>query len=174
MFRLFFPLLAIATIAACSRDTWSDVNVEKGVPEEFHKALQEPDRVTFYTVMNPLDSPDAREQIERMPKLHYMGILGSQELTREEGRELIDTFIQAVKKGTTEAAASCFNPHHVIRVEGAGKTVDIIVCFECQNFEVTPGGKLNAVVFNDFRPMYDAWMAVVAKYGLKDLSKRLR
>lgn len=38
--------------------------------------------------------------------------------------------------------AFCFNPRHGIRAVLDGKTVDLMICFECRHFEVYENGKL--------------------------------
>jgi hypothetical protein len=34
----------------------------------------------------------------------------------------------------------CFNPRHVLRVKKDGNTVDIVICFECHNYEAHRNG----------------------------------
>jgi hypothetical protein len=31
------------------------------------------------------------------------------------------------------AAAKCFEPRHMIRVERKGETIDVLICFDCSN-----------------------------------------
>ena len=72
-------------------------------------------------------------------------VLGKIEIDDPHKRKAI---VNAVQVGIRDAryVASCFWPHHAIRVEKDGQTVDYIICFYCSNFRkyssgtVTDGG----------------------------------
>jgi hypothetical protein len=38
-------------------------------------------------------------------------------------------------------AAGCFNPRHGLRLKGGGKSVDLVICFECLQVEVFVNGE---------------------------------
>ena len=50
----------------------------------------------------------------------------------------------AVKDGIRNAPKTpkgCFMPRHVVRVAKGGKTVDLVICFQCDNYRVYRVGR---------------------------------
>src|SRR5262249_56401493 len=62
---------------------------------------------------------------------HGWKVLGS---TTVKDAETVKKLAAAFKKGVEEnngIVAACFNPRHGIRLTHDGKTVDLVICFEC-------------------------------------------
>lgn len=56
----------------------------------------------------------------------------------------------------------CFNPRHGIRAQSGGRTVDLLICFECLKFEVYADGKLQSRTQLSNRapqPLFDSALA---------------
>lgn len=52
--------------------------------------------------------------------------------------------VTAVQKGIADSdgsVARCFNPRHGIRVQTSERTVDLLICFECQQVQVFEPGR---------------------------------
>ena len=62
-------------------------------------------------------------------------VLGKVEITDADLRGAI---VSALKQGakTRHPMAACYKPRHVIRAEKGGRTVDVVICFECGNYRV--------------------------------------
>ena len=70
---------------------------------------------------------------------HGFKVLGSTKLSAELGKEIRTAFYSnAAKQGMR---ALCFWPHHGIRAQHEGKTVDILICFKCGHIYSYYGGK---------------------------------
>jgi hypothetical protein len=66
---------------------------------------------------------------------HGWKILGKTTIKEAATRKaLADAFKKGVAENKGEVAA-CFNPRHGIRVKHDGKTVDLVICFQCYSFQ---------------------------------------
>jgi hypothetical protein len=159
--------------------------LDKAVPAAMQDILDSPDKVTLYTVATKFDvhgeSALTHEAYDGLQVLAEKGgeskaagearILGHAELEHSEGAELIDSFRTAVKSGKA-GGVKCFMPHHAIRVEKDGRTLDILICFKCHNYMVLPDGGYNNVHMSAETGMEDTWRAIVRKHGLRDVSDK--
>jgi hypothetical protein len=101
--------------------------------------LDRPDQLEFLT-LDPSHEPPAYDS-NNPERLHGYLILGSA-VIRDAAlqKELVDSVKDAVK-GNTGIAAACFNPRHAIRATRGGKSVDMLICFQCLQMEVYQGAK---------------------------------
>ena len=58
--------------------------------------------------------------------------------------------------------AGCFNPRHGIRATAGGKTVELVICYECLSMKVYVDGKAKRAVLTTSSP------AIVFNQALKD------
>jgi hypothetical protein len=88
---------------------------------------------------------------------HGWKVLGKTAVKEADVRKKL---ITALEKGAAESDGSrpdCFNPRHGIRVSRGGKTMDLVICFECQQVEVYAGderGK-NFLISKSPRPVFN-------------------
>lgn len=149
--------------------------VDLALPPGLRSTVEQPGKVTLYTICHPLidtlgDSELNADEAELLPAFDdEYKVLGSVNVSAEEGQALIDSFKTAVSQGQ-ENGVMCFIPHHAIRVESAGRIVDILVCFKCYNYKVNPGGGYNNVVMSNRTGMEVLWRSLVAKYRLRDIT----
>jgi hypothetical protein len=70
------------------------------------------------------DRPNAKDHF------HGWYVLGKTIVKKAETRKQI---LDALEKGISDRgrAAKCFEPRHGIRATSSGKTVDLVICFEC-------------------------------------------
>jgi hypothetical protein len=67
-------------------------------------------------------------------KFHDYIILGKTSVSKREDRDrLLAALYGAIGNGEMEA---CYNPRHAIHAELGGKSVDLVICFECLQIEV--------------------------------------
>jgi hypothetical protein len=75
--------------------------------------------------------------------LHQHQILGKVEVTDpERRREVVRAVRGDIRAGFTVTQAKCFNPRHVLRVVKGGRKIDVVICFECNNYELYDGEQL--------------------------------
>jgi hypothetical protein len=66
--------------------------------------------------------------------VHRYAVLGRAAVADAAMRDhLLDALNQSVKEGSTPN--QCFNPRHAIHASVDGKEIDILICFECKQYE---------------------------------------
>lgn len=153
--RQFAVILAITFTLGCSRSPLADVNA--------------PSRMTLYSI-------DGRDESKRLQGLSVKPIedfygypvLGKVEIQDADIRmKLVD----ALKDGYArrpEVPPACFWPRHGVRIVEAGRTVDFVICFECNRLarrsDNLPGGLINSDVQPIFdKPLTDAGIPIAPK-----------
>lgn len=84
-------------------------------------------------------------------------VLGKTSVKDEERKRLTAALRLSVEDNFGIAAA-CFIPRHGIRLKGDGKTVDLVICFECLSAQVFVDGKRGKgfLTTNEPRAAFDA------------------
>jgi hypothetical protein len=77
-------------------------------------------------------SPDQ----EKAEKLHGYRLLGKTEITDGTVRRKVVTAVKEAIKNAPPNPAKCFDPRHVLRITKAGKTIDLVICFACKQYEI--------------------------------------
>ena len=73
-------------------------------------------------------------ELKTKPTFHGYLILGQAQVRSAETRtNLLDALYKVMGKGDPYA---CFNPRHGIRAVRNKKTVDLVICFECQQIDI--------------------------------------
>jgi hypothetical protein len=124
---LLAPLLTGASVRAEEK--------ENKIPDELRAILEKAEQFELLSL-----SPDRPQE---QPKVAFHGwkVLGKTTVKDAETRRKLVT---AFKKGVAEnngIVAACFNPRHGIRVTADGKTVDFVICFECDQVQAFVGDK---------------------------------
>ena len=80
------------------------------------------------------------ERLAEKPKdaFHGWRVLGSTAIKGEDKATALTALRSAIAANEGMVAA-CFNPRHGIRATQGGKTVDLVICFECMQIEVFIG-----------------------------------
>ena len=114
-------LLLLTAISACSGESEKS-QPEKAVAIKAVAILDEAERIDLYS-LEPVP--------EKKPEntLRGWGILGKVRLDDVKARNQVLTALKEnVGRGT---GAACFWPRHALRASLQGKTVDVLICFEC-------------------------------------------
>jgi hypothetical protein len=68
--------------------------------------------------------------------------------------ELLNALYEGI--GEAEHASMCFSPRHAIRAVSKGKTVELVICFECSNFSgSTPNGLISGAIASSPREVFN-------------------
>ena len=102
------------------------VQIERSFPPAAHKALEFAPELTLFS----LNLRDSRSGA----RFHGCKILGKTTLRGEEKTRLLAHFYDAIATNNSFGTA-CFTPHHGIRVQHEGKTVDFLICFGCSQMK---------------------------------------
>jgi len=68
--------------------------------------------------------------------------------------KITDIVNRGIRRGDTQA--KCFNPRHGIHAVRAGKTVDLVICYECSAVEVGENGVWSTMTTADVQSDLDA------------------
>jgi len=121
---LLFGLLASTSHAAPSR-----------IPSDIREILENADNFELLSI-----DPDIRGST-RNNLFHKWNVLGRIMVRDRSARiKLVTAFRRGVEENPGYAAA-CFNPRHGIRASYAGKSVDLVICFECAQVEAYSDGR---------------------------------
>lgn len=95
--------------------------------------------------------PDAREILENADRFELLGEIDKDESSEADNRSLVPNRLVAISSekdklvvleafysdaAREDSPAVCYEPHHAIRAEFEGKTVEIEICFSCSRFVV--------------------------------------
>ena len=83
--------------------------------------------------------PEGTKLLHGWPILKTCSIQDS--ATRKKLFTALDEGIAELGTVSGEMQIDCFNPRHAIRVETNAITVDYMICFQCQNYDIWEGDK---------------------------------
>jgi hypothetical protein len=123
---------------------------DKKLPDQAKAVLDNPSLVTLYS-LEPLEKPGKDNAFQGWK------VLGKTTVKEVEARKKL---LSALEKSIAEpgrGGAKCFDPRHAIRATQEGKTVDLVICFECGWVYVYVDGKDVAHVEMDTvaQPLFD-------------------
>jgi hypothetical protein len=100
---------------------------------------------------------DKIDDVPEKDRFHGYRVLGRTTLKDAEQRKAV---LGALDKGIKDSdgqVARCFNPRHGIRASADGKTVDVVICFECLSMQAYLDGKRNggALTTRGPQPVFD-------------------
>lgn len=97
----------------------------------------DPDQLVVYSLDGPAHFKSEGELTPEQAKgevLHGYPVLGKVDVADPaRRREVVAAVAAAVRGAGTQA--KCFNPRHAVRTVAAGVTVDVVICFECGNYQ---------------------------------------
>lgn len=107
--------------------------VPNKIPDVARELLDKADEFTLYS----LDPVFSKEK----PKddFHSWKVIGQMAIKDVETRKKVVASFDAAAAEYEGGALKCFNPRHGIRVKRDGKVVDIVICFECKQFQMHVG-----------------------------------
>jgi hypothetical protein len=101
------------------------------------------DRLILYSLECDFDRNAVPDDAEL---LHGYLVLGKTEIESAASRtELLDAVGEDIANGSK--IASCFDPHHAIRIVHGDTTNDVVICYKCRGYERTENGKLKTTSY---------------------------
>lgn len=130
------------------------------LPDGVGQVLEHSEALMLYS----LDPGNVVSLDARLPadaeRFHGYVVLGKTRVTSQRIRHfLISRFYQGMAENQTVRNA-CFEPRHALRVTRAGRTVDVVICFQCLQSQVYADGRtLRVTTSNTPRPAFDRVLA---------------
>ena len=112
------------------------------LPADVTAVLEKADEIELYSL-----NPDRKTQ-KATGGLRGWQVLGQTTLSGDEKKAIL----AALKKGIAASdgsAAACFNPRHGIAATHDGKTVELVICFECLSISGWDDGTRFSVLTTD-------------------------
>lgn len=81
--------------------------------------------------------PNQAEKVQPKDAFHGYKVLGKTVVKAGTRKQLVEAFLKGME-GKIEPAR-CFDPRHGIRATHGGKTVELVICFQCSQFVVYLG-----------------------------------
>jgi hypothetical protein len=80
--------------------------------------------------------PEARGFTKDQELLYECAVLGRVEITDPALRREVIAAVKRDIRNPYSPQSKCFKPRHVLRIVKGGRTVDVVICFECHGYEV--------------------------------------
>ena len=144
MSRLF---LLISVLAATSAGGCSG----NDIPKATLSAMQHADRFELLSL-----EPDHAES-PPPGHFHRWKTLGQTVISDVATQKKLTDALRAGARENSGMAAACFNPRHGIRVVSAGRTFDLVICFECLSVMTYDGDQRTEgfLVSRSPQPLFD-------------------
>jgi hypothetical protein len=122
-------------------------------PLEEQQILEKGEEFVLYS-LHPNPRELDPEELKTKPVFHGYLILGQTRITTAKTRmDLLNALYADLGKGDP---AYCFNPRHGIRAVRGNKTIDLVICFECQQIEIyDERGKGGTLIAHSPQPVFD-------------------
>lgn len=113
----------------------SDQTISTLLPGNARDVFEHPDKLILYSLQ-----PPEHLVIKGLPSFHDVPVLGKVEVSDEEARASIR---RAVYDGFARDAdrKMCYMPRHGIRAVKGKQTVDLVLCFQCEQMKIFLNGK---------------------------------
>ena len=121
------------TVTATAAIVLTGWYLTSSVPWNVSSFLEDAERFELIS-LNPEFHSSAEKQDKEM--LGRFPILGRAQIDdKSERRRLLNCFYNSTR-GCRLGAMACFNPRHAIRAMRNGKTLTVLICFECRRYRV--------------------------------------
>jgi hypothetical protein len=134
---LVFPLLAVVACGAPPAKTPAEVRFGQDVPAAEADILRQAAALELLA-LDPTSPTPA--QVADPARCHGYGILGRATVTDEATRTRALDLIGQACRANDDTVAACFDPRHGVRAVHGGRTVDLVICFECLSLQVHADG----------------------------------
>jgi hypothetical protein len=108
------------------------------IPADARAALEKADEWELYS-LDPTRQTDPPKDA-----FHGWKVLGKTTVKDADTRKKLLAALEKGAKDNDGIAAACFNPRHGVRVKAEGKTIDLVICFECFSASVYAGDERTA------------------------------
>jgi hypothetical protein len=107
------------------------------IPEAVDRLLDRAEAYELYSLDPERKSDPAR------PKGNFHGwdVLGKTEVRAEADRRRLADALRLGAEDNFGMAGACFIPRHGLRLRGGGKSVDLVICFQCFQVQVFEDGR---------------------------------
>ncbi|MEN3369285.1 MAG: hypothetical protein V7609_1428 [Verrucomicrobiota bacterium] len=106
--------------------------------------------------LDPTLLTDKQRRRLRTKLFHGYRVLGRVKIQKGPQRDQLLQALQQSIANSSGVFVYCFDPRHAIRASVGTRTVDLVICFECQMIKVFPPGSSLANTDATAQPAFDA------------------
>jgi hypothetical protein len=141
----------------------NQLSPQNRIPEEVERLFDKAERFELYS-LDPENEfgKGAREK----DGFHGWKVLGMTEVKGEADRKRLVDALRLGAEDNFGMVAACFIPRHGIRLKGGGKTVDLVICFQCLSVQVFEDAKRKEGFLTTGEPQ-EVFDAVLKAAGVK-------
>jgi hypothetical protein len=136
------------------------------IPEAVERLLAKAELFELYS-LDPERKKDKQGNLVPVKVgFHDWEVLGKTEVKGEAERKRLADALRLGAEDNFGMVAACFIPRHGIRLKGGGKTVDLVICFQCFSVQVFVDGKKKEGFLTTGEPQ-EAFDAMLKSAGVK-------
>ena len=99
------------------------------------KTRQTLEQSSQFTLLSLEPRPEAMTKEQRVASFHGYKVLGQIQITDlNQKQELLRALYDGIAR--SQVLEACFSPRHGIHAVTGNKSVDLLICFHCQQFEI--------------------------------------
>jgi hypothetical protein len=154
LFRLGF-LVALAPLFAVSTAGAEPEPAKNELPPAVQAVLDKASTVELLS-LDPAGIAKT-DDVPEKDRFHGYRVLGRTTLKDADPRKAVLAALDKGIKDSDGKVARCFNPRHGIRASADGKSVDLVICFECLQIQAYQGEVRNggALTTRSPQPLFD-------------------
>jgi hypothetical protein len=119
----------------------NQITLQNRIPEVVERLFDKAEMFELFSLDPKLGSAKEGKGVKGKDYFYGWQVLGKTEVKGEAERKRLADALQSGAEDNHGAVEKCFIPRHGVRLKGGGKTVDLVICFECLQVEVFVDGK---------------------------------
>jgi hypothetical protein len=119
----------------------NQITPQNGIPEAVDRLFAQAETFDLYSLDPEQKTGKDGKVIEVKDGFHGWQVLGKTGVKGEAERKRLADALRLGAEDNFGMAAACFIPRHGLRLKGGGKTVDLVICFQCLQVQVFVDGE---------------------------------
>jgi hypothetical protein len=119
----------------------NQITPQNRIPEVVQRLFGKAETFELYSLDPERKVGDDGKVVEVKDGFHGWKVLGKTEVKGAAERKRLADALRLGAEDNFGMAAACFIPRHGLRLKGGGKTVDLVICFECLQVSVFVDGE---------------------------------
>src|SRR5262245_49018124 len=109
---------------------------DNSLPAEAKEGLAKAETIELF-LLDRQRKPTDMDAAKQKDRFCGWGVRSSVKVTdKGKRKELVASIQKAVADSSATEKRMCFYPHHGLRAVGSGKTVEMVICFQCRQIKV--------------------------------------
>ncbi|HZF10878.1 MAG TPA: hypothetical protein VFE33_18980 [Thermoanaerobaculia bacterium] len=162
----WIAIVTLCLLASPGQIRADELRVPRKAASEIEKDLSSATKVELLSLYSgESDGPLSEE--ESKVRFHGYPVLGALDITnRPERAAIVHELAKDIGRSPLKLMA-CFYPRHGIRARlPGGKTLGLVICFECSSVDRYKGGKILQLNIDDDKPQ-DLLNSILRKAGIR-------